>query len=152
MHSLRAIAILSGLLTPLVFAADADRDFSGNWILVYDRSNTRALGAEPEPFLTVTADAKSLRCSSTVDGEPVQWSYRMDGGDSRYTIGKESRNSAIKWEGAALLINTLVSGKQNYTVMDRWRLSEDHALLTIARQVVRATGEVEASLVYRRAG
>jgi hypothetical protein len=151
MFNLRAIALSVSLLTPL-FAADIDRDFAGNWVLMYERSKTRALGAEPEPFLTVAGDARSIRCSSTVDGEPVQWSYRLDGAEIRYKIGKESRNSAVKWEGAALLVNTLVSGTQNYTVMDRWRLSEDHALLTITRQIVRANGEAEGSLVYRRAG
>jgi hypothetical protein len=151
MHNLRVVTLLLSLLTPLL-AVDAERDFSGNWILIYERSNTRALGAEPEPFLTVTGDAKSIHCASSVDGENVQWSYRLDGGDSRYKIGKESRNSAVKWEGAALLINTLVSGPQSYTVMDRWRLSEDHSILTITRQVVRASGEAEGLLVYRRAG
>jgi type IV secretion system protein VirB10 len=151
MHNLRALLVLGSLLTPS-FAADAARDFSGNWILMYERSNTRALGGEPEPFLTITGDAKTIHCSSTLEGEAIQWLYRLDGSDSRYKIGHETRNSAVKWEGAALLINTLVSGPLNYTVMDRWRLSEDHALLTVTRQVVRANGEAEGSLVYRRAG
>src|SRR5215475_2874998 len=105
MHNLRALLVLGSLLTP-IFAADAERDFSGNWILMYERSNTRALGGEPEPFLTITGDAKTIRCSSTLDGEAIQWSYRLDGSDSRYKIGHETRNSAVKWEGAALLINT----------------------------------------------
>jgi type IV secretion system protein VirB10 len=151
MQKLRAVAILWSLVTPLI-AADIDRDFTGNWVLVYERSKTGALGAEPEGYLTVTGDAKSIRCASTVAGQSVEWSYRLDGPDSRYKIGRETRNSAVKWEGAALLINTLVSGPENYTVMDRWRLSEDHAMLTITRQVVRANGESEGSMVYRRAG
>ena len=72
--------------------------------------------------------------------------------ESRYKVGRETRNSVLKWEGAALLINTLVSGAQNYTIMERWRLSASHALLTVTRQVVRAGGEAEGVLVYRRAG
>jgi type IV secretion system protein VirB10 len=58
-------------------------------------------------------------------------------------------NTAVKWEGAALLINTLVSGKRDYTVMDRWRLSRDHATLNITRQVVISGSQLEATLVYR---
>jgi type IV secretion system protein VirB10 len=144
---LAAAALLAGLL-----AAASDRDFSGNWILVYERSNTHALAAEPEAVLTVSQDESRLRCSSDIGGENVSWSYRLDGADSRYRVGREDRNSAVKWEGSALLVNTLVSGPESYTVMDRWRLSADGALLTIARQVVRPSGEAEGTLVYRRAG
>jgi len=58
----------------------------------------------------------------------------------------------VKWEGAALLVNTLVSGPPDYTVMDRWTLSRDHITLTITRQVVQASGEVSGILVFRREG
>ncbi len=133
-------------------AAAPERDFSGNWILVYERSNTRSLGAEPESVLTVTQDDARLHCSAAIDGEDVKWSYNLGGGESRYRVGREERNSVAKWEGAALLINTLVSGAQSYTVMDRWRLSPDRSLLTITRQVVRPSGEAEGTLVFRRAG
>jgi type IV secretion system protein VirB10 len=54
-----------------------------------------------------------------------------------------------KWEGAALLINTMVSGPQNYVVDERWRLSRDHNVLTIKRQIRKGGGEVEVVLVYR---
>ena len=47
------------------------------------------------------------------------------------------------------MINTLVSGPRDYTVMDRWRLSADRATLTITRQVVERTGQSEGVLVYR---
>jgi type IV secretion system protein VirB10 len=82
----------------------------------------------------------------------VQWSYLLDGTETRSRIGPLTRNSVAKWEGAALLINTLVSGSQNYTVMDRWKLSRDRSVLTITRQVVERSGEMEVALVYRREG
>ena len=135
-----------------MFAIDADRDFSGNWILDFGRSSVRALGAEPESFLTLTQTETAIRCATAINGAEAAWSYRLDGSDSRYKVGGETRNSVLKWEGAALLINTLVSGSQNYTIMERWRLSPSHSLLTVTRQVVRAGGEVEGVLVYRRAG
>ena len=52
----RALTLLTlwSLGAPL-FAIPPERDFSGNWILMETRSNWRALGVEPEPFLTVTA-------------------------------------------------------------------------------------------------
>src|SRR5262249_39314061 len=56
------------------------------------------------------------------------------------------------WEGSALLVNTLVSGPTDYTVMDDWRLSPDRATLSIHREIVRASGQTEFNLVYRREG
>ena len=59
-------------------------------------------------------------------------------------------SSQTKWEGAAFLINTIVTGSQNYVVNDRWKLSRDHHTLTIRRQFQRAGGsETEAVLAYR---
>ncbi len=92
----------------------------------------------------------AIRCTTiAADGAQVRWSYLLDGSETRYHVGGESRSSVVKWEGAALLINTIVSGRQNYTVMDRWRLSRDRSALTIMRQIVNRGGEAEATLVYR---
>lgn len=84
------------------------------------------------------------------DGQSARtWVYRTDGAPARFQIGNSRMNSLTKWEGAALITNTIVSGPQNYSVADRWRLSHDHNTLTIRRQIQRASGETEAVLVYR---
>jgi type IV secretion system protein VirB10 len=133
----------------LIHAADVERDFSGRWIL---DSNTNGT-APAERLLTVVQNASIIRCYGSVpDGGQMEWAYALNGDDSKYSFGEESRNSAIKWEGAALLVNTLVSGPSDYTVMDRWRLSPDRNTLTITRQVVRRSGQTEYALVYRREG
>ncbi len=82
----------------------------------------------------------------------MQWSYLLDGTETQTRIGDETRSSVVKWEGAALLINTQVLAAQDYTVMDRWQLSGDRSVLTITRQVVRRSGEVEGVMVYARKG
>jgi type IV secretion system protein VirB10 len=139
--------LIAFALTISLHAADPDRDFSGKWVLDPTASSTRAL--EPtETSLTIAQSEVGILCSTG----PAQWSYALDGSETRKRIGEESRNSIVKWEGAALLINTLVSGTQDYTVMDRWQLSRDRNTLTITRQVVRAAGQVEGTLVFRREG
>ncbi|MBV9745586.1 MAG: hypothetical protein JO099_17635 [Acidobacteriia bacterium] len=82
----------------------------------------------------------------------MEWSYLLDGTETRWQARGESRSSFAKWEGAALLTNTQVSGSQNYTLMDRWKLSSDGATLTITRQIVDRNGTAEDVLVYRREG
>ncbi len=147
-----AAACLGVSLTGLAFGIDADRDFTGHWILDAAASDTRALGVPPERELNVSQLDIVLSCSSpSGDGaKSVDWFYSLTGARAEYKIGAESRNSIAKWEGAALLINTQVSGSGSYTIMDRWRLSRDRLVLTIGRQIVRRGGEVEGTLVYRK--
>jgi len=78
------------------------------------------------------------------------WTYRIDSTVSKYQVGNAHMSSQSKWEGAAFLVNTIVTGCQNYVVTDRWKLSRDHHTLTIRRQIQRGAGaEAEAVLVYR---
>jgi type IV secretion system protein VirB10 len=133
-------------------AADPDSDFSGTWVLDTS-SNAASLGVAPDPVLTLVQQDTEIQCSATPEsGSPKRWSYSLAGKETKYRMGDSSGSSVTKWEGAALLINTLVSGPQNYTVMDRWRLSRDHATLTMTRQVIRGTNEAEGTLTYRREG
>ena len=134
-------------LTCLLRAADPDRDFSGKWLLDPAASDTASLG-QVEANLQVSQGDVGIRCSSGT----TEWSYALDGSETRKQIGEESRSSVVKWEGAALLINTQVSGPRHYTIMDRWEISRSHNTLTIARQIVRADGDSEGTLVYRREG
>ena len=146
-----SILIASFSLT-FASAADSDRDFSGKWLLNQDHSDLHALPGEAYPVLVVEQQTVVHCVATTAAGGSLEWSYRLDGEDSRYKVGTESRNSAVKWEGAALLINTLVSGPESYTVMDRWTLSRDHNQLNIQREINSASTNVEGTLIYRREG
>jgi type IV secretion system protein VirB10 len=132
------------LLAPLS-AADPDRDFSGKWTLDPASSHLQGLENTAEPVFTVVQHDAAIHCSTSA-------SYALDGSETKYRAGGSRFNSKTKWEGNALLINTLVSGAGDYTVMDRWQLSRDHATLTITRQVMRGTQETEGVLVYRGEG
>jgi len=128
-------------------ASDPERDFSGKWVLDQNASDTSVLPSV-ETSLTVSQGDGGILCSAGT----AQWSYALDGSETKKQIGDESRTSVTKWEGSALLVNTQVSGPQHYTVMDRWELSRSRNTLTITRQVVRLNGEVNGTLVFRREG
>jgi hypothetical protein len=146
-----AVALFGFALTGPLQAIDADRDFTGHWLLDARASNARTLGTPPLDDLTVSQQDVVILCSTPSGGaKPLEWFYSLTGAEARYKIGAESHNSMAKWEGAALLINTLVSGPQNYALMDRWRLSRDHMTLTIVRQIARRGGQVEGTLIYRK--
>ncbi len=137
--------LLTFFLAAPVSAANPDRDFSGKWTLDAGSSRLQALDMTVAPALTIVQQEAAIHCSTNAN-------YALDGSETKYSVGDTTHSSAVKWEGAALLINTLVSGPRDYTVMDRWKLSQDHATLTITRQVVRGTQQSEGVLVYRGEG
>jgi hypothetical protein len=134
-------------------AVEPERNFAGKWVLDEGSSKLQALPGEPERTLEVVQQDLAIRCTGTLlTGAQVKWSYLLDGSETRYRAGDESRSSVVKWEGAALLVNTIVSGPRSYTMMDRWTLNRDHRVLSIRRQIVTRSGEVEGVLVYRPEG
>ena len=151
--SLRPYRLLVAVAVPFfvtsvqVRAGDPGIDFSGKWVLDTSRSEVSALGRVATD-LAVSQGGGGILCSSGTE----QWSYALDGSETRKQVGGEFRNSVVKWEGAALLVNTQVTGSRQYTVMDRWELTRSRNTLSISRQVVSLNGEVEGTLVFRREG
>jgi hypothetical protein len=129
----------------LAGAEDPAHDFSGNWVLDRQQSKIQSLPAAPAASLVINQQGVTIRLTEA----GAVWSYRTDGTESKYKIQDSSMNSLTKWEGSALLINTLVTGPQHYVVMDRWKLSGDRTVLTITRNLQRGSTEVEATLVYK---
>ncbi len=133
-------------LLPLGLLAAADSpDFSGTWNLDRQHSNWRGLPTEPADVLNVSRQNLSIFYTES----DAKWIVALDGSESKYRVGDSDVNSKSKWEGRALLINTLVSGSQTYVIEDRWELSRNLSVLTITRTVRRGAIAHEATLVYR---
>lgn len=149
----RLMTVVSSLLVlPSPAAAiDPDRDFSGVWFLDEEKSELAGLASPAPAQLSVSQEGATIRCTeSDKDGKSAVWTYHIDSSISKYQIGNAHMSSQTKWEGAAFLINTIVTGSRNYVVTERWKLSRDHHTLTIRRQIQRGAGaEAEAVLVYR---
>lgn len=143
-----AVAILALLPTVQVATAQSNQDFSGAWNLNPARSEIQS-SVPGEPALKVEQTATSVTWSG---GGAVPSIYPLDGRTGKRRVGDSDFSTTTKWEGAALLVNTIVSGPQNYTVMERWTRSRDGNTLTIRRTIVRLRSENESTLVYNRAG
>ena len=140
-----AVLLLLLRLGLLAAAEGSGQDFSGNWILDQQQGNVGALPIAPGAQLTIVQQDNTVRCTEA----GAAWTFRIDGTESKYQLKGSNMNSVTKWEGSALLINTLVNGPHHYVVMDRWKLSKDRALLTVTRTVQQGTTETEVSLVYK---
>ena len=87
-------------------------------------------------------------------GTSENCSYTFDGKETKHAAGRERRSTIAKWEGDAVILNTIVlkEGIGQHTEMDRWSVSRDGNTLRIHKQIVSAQGESEAQLIYEREG
>ena len=155
LYLMRFVLIFTAFLLGVqIAAAQSEQGFSGLWKLNTARSEIRALPTPPDPFLKVEQTAATLTWSGSLqEGGAITntWSYSLDGKPEKRQVGDSSANTVTKWEGAALLVNTLVNGPQNYTVMERWMRSRDGNTLTVRQTIVRLGNESESTLVYDNA-
>jgi type IV secretion system protein VirB10 len=142
---MRKLVLLACFL-PLLAGAG---DFSGTWTLKSERPELGSLPEPPPAAMTIEQNGSSVLCEA---GE-AHWSFSTDGKESRAGDRSKSLNTVAKYEGAALLINTIVNGARGgYTQMDRWQVSRDGTVLTIHREIVRRSGNAETTLVYEKPG
>lgn len=95
-----------------------------------------------------SASTLTIFASSQEGGASRTLVYPLDSRAEKIQVADSVMNTETKWEGAALLVNAIVTGPQNYTVMERWQRRRDGSSLTITRTIVRAGGESESVLVY----
>lgn len=145
---LLAVVLIALLPAAQVSTAQSNQDFSGVWNLNPARSEIQS-SVPGDPTLKVEQSAASVTWSASAANPSV---YPVDGRTEKRRAGDSDFSTTTKWEGAALLVNTIVSGPQNYTVMERWTRSRDGNTLTIRRTIVRLRNETESTLVYNRAG
>ena len=146
------------LMTTSELSFAADPDFSGIWTLDESRSELRR--RTPQPWIRMQVEHKDaeVRCVPVEQPHPepkkasrVMLHFATNGKETAHPIGDATGKSIAKWEGSALMINTIVNGPQrSYTQMDRWKMSRDGRVLTVRRQIVSLHGEIESTLVYEK--
>lgn len=118
--------------------------FAGDWIFVPGESERAWLPHPPAERMRIDVAAGKVRAAGVV--------FTTDGRPTSVSLAGSSYSTAAKWEGAALIINSIVNGAHQYIQADRWRLSRDGNKLTIRRQISRGSNESESTLVYVREG
>ncbi len=137
-----------------VAAAAADPDFTGHWTLNEERSTIRNLPTGPCKAMRI--EHKEGKLISTGIFPPCSTPhpplFTAERKETRSSSGDTETSTVLKWEGDALLFNTIVNGRHGtmHTQMDRWRISRDGKTLQIRREVVSRSGEIESELVYER--
>src|SRR5579884_3676558 len=150
MRAFTALAILLTLAAGAAVAQSAT-DFSGNWTLSSSESDLRSPSVIPAGYLRIQQDPSAMTAAaSESEGAPAATVvYPLRPPAQKSQVAGYVLNVMTKWEGDALLSSILVSGPENYSLMERWSRSRDGARLTVTRTLVRASGETESTLVYR---
>lgn len=148
----RCFLFLFVLVAAALNAAD-DPNFSGKWRLLERESRIDSKQEMAPQTMEVNHSGVVVECRvfRGVASAPEKWSFTTDGKE-RVLKAEMTRNAVAKWEGAALLINTIVVARDSQRVeMDRWTLSRDKNTLRIQRQINTRGRETESTLHYERA-
>jgi hypothetical protein len=143
---LLAIAALPALAKP---------NFTGDWKLNPSRSEFGQMPAPSSMTMKIAHDdpkmTNHMKSVSDMGEFEADSKYTTDGKDCVNEIFNSQFKSVLKWEGDALLIESKGSfGDNEFSMSDKWTLSEDGKTLTIARTFKSAMGEGGQKLVLEK--
>ncbi len=150
----RCLVILA-VLALAALPALAKPNFSGDWKLNLSKSSFGQMPAPTSMTNKITHDDPKLTSHVKQSGERGDFEF-----DSSYTTdGKECSNdmfgnpmkSTLKWDGDTLVIDAKGTfGDNDFTMQDKWTLSDDGKTLTIVRLFKSSMGEGEQTLIFEK--
>jgi hypothetical protein len=154
MHSTekRLITAAAVLLVAASIAA-AKPNLSGEWKLNLAKSDFGDAPAPASVTQKVVHDdpnlALSVHQSSDMGDLEFEAKYTTDGKECANMIRENPTTSVLKWDGDTLLFD--IKGKfgdDEFTMKDKWTLSEDGKVLTINRHFSSSFGEGDQKLIF----
>jgi hypothetical protein len=120
-----AIAVLA--VATLAFA-QAKPDFSGSWAPEAAPEGGGGRGMGGPMTVKQTATELSVERAGRGGGAPVTTVYKLDGSETKITMGQGEGTASAKWDGNKLVITTKIGENSN---TQTWSL--DGGVLTIDR-------------------
>ena len=154
----RRLLIIAAVLalTVGVSQAWADKpDFSGTWKLNNDKSEFGPMPAPDKWESKVNHKDPALKYTtvqSSAQGEmTTETNYTTDGKECTNKFMGNDYKGTAKWDGDALVIDSKRDFQgMEITIQDRWTLSPDGKVLTIARKVSTPQGDFDAKMVAEK--
>ncbi len=146
MLAVLALAALPALAKP---------NFSGDWKLNVSKSSFGQMPAPGSMTNKITHEDPKLAVHTRQSGEMGEFeldaSYTTDGKECSNDMFGNPMKSALKWEGDTLLIDAKGKfGDNDFSMQDKWTLSDDGKTLTIVRLFKSSMGEGEQKLVFEK--
>lgn len=150
----RAFVALSVFFLAAI-AAIAKPNFTGDWKLNTTKSDFGQMPppnsmtekiAHEDPNLHVQA-----KTSSDMGDMEFDLKFTTDGKECSNTVMDNPSKSIVKWDGDALLFDTKGKfGDNDFTMKDKWTLSDDGKVLTLERHMSSSFGEADQKLVLEK--
>ncbi|MBS1859955.1 MAG: hypothetical protein JST11_31590 [Acidobacteria bacterium] len=154
--SSRTFSLLFATLALAAMPALAKPNFSGDWKLNVTKSSFGQMPAPSSMTQKITHEDPKLTTEMHQSSErgdfDMKASYTTDGKEcANEGFGGSTMKSVLKWDGDTLAIETKGQfGDNEFTMSDKWVLSEDGKTLNITRTFRSSMGEGEQKLVLEK--
>ncbi len=147
-----AIRILT-LAALLAAAACAKPNFAGDWKMNASRSEFGQFPAPSALTQKITHEDPSLKVASKMSTDNGDFEfesvYTTDGKECTNQFGPNPVKSTLKWDAETLVIDSKGQfGDNDFTMQDKWDLSEDGKTLTLRRHWSSSRGEMDQKIVF----
>ena len=131
-------------------------NYSGRWKMIKDQSDFGKFKA-PDMIIRVIDERDptlNIHTLQTKNGNTTtsDVSYYINGRETTNTLGGRDAISKSFWDGPSLTIRTETKNSkgEDTQIVDRWDLSSDGQILTIASHIETPNGEVDLKLVCEK--
>ena len=143
------------VLTLAAAVLAAKPNFTGDWKLNNSKSDMGQMPAPNSWVQKIAHEDPKLKVSVSMSSDmgDMSWesNYTTDGKESNNTIRNSESKSIVKWDGDALTFETKGKfGDNDFTMKDKWTVSEDGKVLTLNRHMSSSFGEGEQKLVFEK--
>jgi hypothetical protein len=143
------------VLTLAAALAAARPNLTGDWKLNTSKSELGQMPAPNSWVQKVSHEDPKLKVAVTMSSDmgDMSWesSYTTDGKESVNKIRENESRSVARWDGDVLTMDTKGKfGDNDFTMNDKWTLSEDGKVLTINRHMSSSFGEGDQKLVFEK--
>jgi hypothetical protein len=133
--------------------AQAKPNFSGEWVMVPDKSDFGPVPAPTSMTRTITHQDPVLKIVTVQSGgatgdRKIETMFTTDGKPQKNTIIDSPMTTTGKWEDKTIVLTSTMSMQGvDVGIEDRLVLSDDGKTLTVTRKIAAPDGEMTARIV-----
>ena len=151
----RRFCLIAAIFAAAALPMFAKPNFTGTWTANVSKSDFGQMPAPDKMEMKVAHEDPKIDVHSSQSGQfgEMEWDakYTTDGNESKNTIRDNPTTSVVKWDGDVLKFETKGKfGDNDFTMTDKWTLSDDGKTLTMNRHFSSSFGEGDQKVVLEK--
>jgi predicted lipoprotein len=152
---IRHLCVVTAIAALAALPAVAKPNFSGQWKANVSKSDFGQMPAPDKMEMKIGHEDPKLEVHNSQAGQfgEMEWDakYTTDGQESKNVIRDNPATSIVKWDGDVLKFDTKGKfGDNDFTMTDKWSLSEDGKTVTMERHFSSSFGEGDQKVVMEK--